>query len=285
MKRKLFRRLVILSLLVVSFCLVIVSARSVAAGGCWPLSSYKGNFYGRSTCPSHYKHANTNPNYTQYEPTPLTLEQAYQKGFLTYSNYGIISFFHRYSKWIFGPNARKSVYYFCLSNSGRSRPSFTNYPSSSSIDYNYYELHPRSCPPDQYPYKLRFGSSSWACSGTNPERLEPTPLLGRTASYYKQQDGNILDVKYEGLCPGPRRPVCNQQHKLGYQTLTGKINGVERISYVKLDCRKEDPQSEPGTDPDPDPDSDEENKTCPTVKVKINGFPFQRVKVKRKKCS
>ena len=56
--------------------------------------------------------------------------------------------------------------------------------------------------------------------------------------------------------------------------------GKEYPWTFKLDC---EPVSNGGGGGGDSDDNDDED--CPTVKVKINGFPFQRVKVKRKKCS
>ncbi|MDE5068410.1 MAG: hypothetical protein O4752_04370 [Trichodesmium sp. St4_bin8_1] len=144
-------------------------------------------------------------------------------------------------------------------------------------------LHPRQCPPDQYPY-LKNGK--WPqllyrkCSGTDPDKLGATPYLNTRYQYYNA-DGDIWETKISALCPLPRneKPVCKPGHRMGYQYL--EVPEYRRKGFYRpLDCApnvtNDDSDDEPG---------EGEQESCPTVKVKVNGFPFQRVKVKRKKCS
>lgn len=307
MKRSRFKRLIIVIITVVCF-LVVSLPPAESLGGCWGQfhSGFK-RWGGRSICPSDYKHANTNPEYKDYEPKPMTLYDAYKKGWEQYSSNGKI-YNLTYAKSderrgikagdlvMSEDEAKKAVYFFCQTSQGKKIQGIgRDNRLETNKDYNRAEIHPRKCPPDQYPYRI--DALHFGCSGTNPYHLEPTPILNRFAIYSKRIcSGNgvidplcksgIVEDKYAGFCPimkandgRPSLPTCKPEHRMGYQVV--QLNPRWALKTF-LDCKR----GEPGSGSSEEPTIGEnEDKTCPTVKVKINGFPFQRVKVKRKKCS
>ena len=283
MKRNRFKKFVFLPLSTSLCFFVITSSEKLFSGGCFETRYYyNGRMhyanYGDSRCPSHYSHGNINPKYEKYVPVPMTVEEASEKGWRDFSDNGYIS---SISKLEFND---RQVYFFCPTSSGGVRRNSRRYPETR--DYAGFALHPRMCPPEQYPYKEIHPSNPASyhivCSGTNKNKLEPTSPLRRDGYYYKAPDGTISSEKYYGLCPADTRPACRPSHGVGFQTIVFKSNGKEYPWTFKLDC---EPVSSGGGGSDSNDNEDEDDKTCPTIKVKINGFPFQRIKVKAKRCS
>lgn len=76
MKIHCFKRLVLIPFLVIVSFITITATQVESSLGCW----WSGTDGGPSICPSDYKHANTDPRYKEYEPVPMTLKDAYDKG-------------------------------------------------------------------------------------------------------------------------------------------------------------------------------------------------------------
>lgn len=278
MTRNRLRKIVLISFLsITTFAVIATQAESL---GCW----WGGTEGGKSICPSDYKHANTNPRYKEYEPVPMTLKQAYDKGWREWMTpSGIIESLSsgsgpKYYDWA----AKKKIGFFCPDSEGKPmRGHGAHNENPTTRYYSRIHLHPRHCPPDQYKY-LKTGKWPtlyyYKCSGPDPDKLGATPYLKTNFSYWKGEK-DIYETKMEGLCPLPRdeKPVCKPGHRMGYHFV--QASG-RRGFYRALDCRW-DPNSDSGSDES----GGGEQENCPTVKVKINGFPFQRIKVKGKKCS
>ena len=89
------------------FCTEEIFARS---SGCfereiWYMGRKHKVNYGDSKCPHHYKHLNRDPNYIDYEPVPMTIKEAFGRGWSEYSSAGVI-------RRILNPNSEE-VYFFC----------------------------------------------------------------------------------------------------------------------------------------------------------------------------
>ena len=257
-KKQPIKKLIIISLLITALFIIITVTQAESSPGCW----WDGTDGGNSICPSDYKHANTDPRYKEYEPVPMTIKDAFNKGWREWlPPTGRIE--RLTIKW--GPHAgelkysdetaRKLVGFFCPDSEGK--PMLGHGAHNENPTTYYYSrrhLHPRTCPPDQYRY-LNVGKWPtlyyYKCSGSDPNKLGRTPYLSTYYKYSKYvrssetsscsyglgicKNNAIDERKMAALCPLPRneKPVCKPGHRMGYHFVQAPgTRGFHRA----LDC-------------------------------------------------
>ena len=268
-------------IIIIITCLITITAtQAKSTPGCWPdYNKTARTRLGSSICPSDYKHANQNPDYKEYEPIPMTIYEAHKKGWKQSSSSGRINniSYEKTRRWngkegeliLSESKAKKIVKWFCTTKKGGRIPG-KGRENRNIIDkdYNRVEIHPRICPPDQYPYHNKNEGFHLTCSGTDPYELKPTPKLRRWSLYKKidaEHGKNILEYKYEGLCPKTEPetgrvvlPICKPAHRLGYQILIRDDYGLPPMK-VYLDCRRGEPGEGEGEEGEGEA---EEEKEC-----------------------
>ena len=257
-KKKPIKKLIIISLLITALFITITATQAESLG-CW----WGGTDGGPSICPSDYKHANTDPRYKEYEPIPMTLKEAYDKGWrewMTPSGF-IESLSSGSGPKYYDRVAKKKIGFFCPDSEGkpmRGHGYYNNNPTTRY--YSRVHLHPRECPPDQYPY-LKVGKWPtlyyYKCSGSDPDKLGATPYLKTRFSYWKG-DKDIYETRMSALCPLPRneKPVCKPGHRMGYQFVQAPgRRGITRALDCAWNVTSDDGDDESGG-------GEEEEKEC-----------------------